>query len=342
MDRNNGRPLSNTGAHQPRGKFLTPALLRAIEAAILAPSNHNTQPWRFIVGESAILLCADRTRALAVVDPFDRELIISCGAALFNLRAALSQQGFGYAITLLPASLDPDILARVEVLNRPVPDPKLAALAQVIEARVTTRESFVAEVIAPRIVDTLRAAAEAEGVDLYCVSDKTRKTKLADLVAQADAMQLADPRFRRELASWVHPRRSREGMGALADSAPVLLDLTIPITASIARTFNAGKGVAAERERLVDGSPLLVGLSTAQDDPAAWLACGQALERVLLTGAQCELTASYLNQPIEVMALREQARDAIDAENHLQLLLRMGRHSPVSHTVRRPIDDVLT
>jgi len=69
----------------------------ALQYAALAPSNHNAQPWRFLVNGDAVQILADRTRALPVVDPFDRELLISCGAALFNLRVALSQFGLAYS-----------------------------------------------------------------------------------------------------------------------------------------------------------------------------------------------------------------------------------------------------
>src|SRR5690606_20406923 len=50
--------------------------------AILAPSNRNTQPWRWRISEDMIELYADRGRALPHLDPDDRELIMSCGAAL--------------------------------------------------------------------------------------------------------------------------------------------------------------------------------------------------------------------------------------------------------------------
>ena len=56
----------------------------AVRYAILAPSNDNTQPWHFVINGDELLVCADRTRSLPNIDPFDRELIISCGAALFN------------------------------------------------------------------------------------------------------------------------------------------------------------------------------------------------------------------------------------------------------------------
>jgi len=57
-----------------------------IGRAVRAPSSHNTQPWYFRLSAPAIDLCADRTRALPVSDPDDREMLISCGAALLHLR----------------------------------------------------------------------------------------------------------------------------------------------------------------------------------------------------------------------------------------------------------------
>jgi hypothetical protein len=50
-----------------------------VSAAVRAPSSHNTQPSWFRCAGETIELYADRSRALPVNDPFDRELTISCG-----------------------------------------------------------------------------------------------------------------------------------------------------------------------------------------------------------------------------------------------------------------------
>ena len=62
---------------------------RLLQTAALAPSLHNTQPWRFRLTPDWIEVHVDRGRNLRVADPDGRELRIAGGAALFNLRLGL-------------------------------------------------------------------------------------------------------------------------------------------------------------------------------------------------------------------------------------------------------------
>ena len=92
-----------------------------LDAAVAAPSAHNSQPWRFRLLRETVDLIADRTRALAVNDPYDRELTISCGAALFNLRVAAAARGWVALLDEFPFEDDPDLLARITLCTG-VPD----------------------------------------------------------------------------------------------------------------------------------------------------------------------------------------------------------------------------
>src|ERR1700739_3636022 len=83
-----------------------------IATAARAPSVHNSQPWRFRVGPDAIeLLCDPRRRTWT--DAGSREMLISCGAALFGLRLAVRSLGFQPAVDLLPDRARSRLLARV-------------------------------------------------------------------------------------------------------------------------------------------------------------------------------------------------------------------------------------
>ncbi|AXF24027.1 nitroreductase [Burkholderia pyrrocinia] len=309
--------------------------------AVLAPSSHNSQPWRFLVNGTTIAVCADRVRALPVVDPFDRELIISCGAALLNLRVALNHARLAHTISTFPSEVDPNLLALVRVCNDGYSDAALGALFDAIPDRVTTRAPFESTTVPDEIQHELTAAGVAEGADVACVDSIAHRARVAELVAEADHQQFADPRFRRELASWIDPRRHVDGMPAFAAGVPTLLDFAAPVLTMAVRTFDLGNGLAALHHQLVGASPLIVCIATVRDDREAWLAAGQALERILLVATRAGYTASYLNQPIETAGLRANLCHMLGLRGEPQLLLRVGRGPHTPHSPRRPLDEVI-
>jgi hypothetical protein len=117
MNSGNLEAWSVASSDFPAAGTVTDKARFAVRYAILAPSSHNTQPWRFVSGDRELLICADRTRGLPNIDPFDRELIISCGAALFNLQVALAHFNVPVEITTFPYSAEPDVVARIALFR---------------------------------------------------------------------------------------------------------------------------------------------------------------------------------------------------------------------------------
>ncbi|MXN75974.1 nitroreductase [Burkholderia sp. 4701] len=324
------------------GVHLDDRLRSLLRYAVMAPSSHNSQPWRFVVDGNTIAVCADRARALPVIDPFDRELIISCGAALLNLRVALNHAGFAHTIRTFPSDVDPDVLALVRICDDGYSDADLGALFDAIPNRVTTRAPFASTPVPNALQRDLIAAGAAEGATVAGADSIARRARIAELIAEADRAQFEDARFRRELASWIDPRRRVDGMPAFAAGVPALLDFTSPVVTTAVRTFDFGNGLAALHHQLVGASPLLACIATGRDDRDAWLAAGQALERMLLVAARAGYTASFLNQPIEVGELRKRLAHLFDLDGVPQLLLRIGRGPHAPHSPRRPLDDVVS
>lgn len=148
-----------------------------VGSAVLAPSSHNTQPWRFRIGEKSIELWADRRRALPVNDPFDRELLISCGCALLNLRVAAAHAGLA-PITESGARHDCDRLARITL---PVGDSALAdaELFGFIPLRRTYRHRFAEKPVPEEVLRALGQAAEKEGAWLHVLSSDLQRQNAA-------------------------------------------------------------------------------------------------------------------------------------------------------------------
>jgi hypothetical protein len=64
-------------------------------------------------------------------------------------------------------------------------------------------------------------------------------------------------------------------------------------------------------------------LSTAADGPADWVVAGVALEHALLTATYYDVSASFVNQPVEHPETRRYVRE-LGATGHPQLIARFG------------------
>ncbi len=116
-----------------------------VRAAVAAPSVHNTQPWSLASRQGVISLCADPRRGLPRADPAGREMAISCGAALFNLRQAVRHLGFAAGVRLLPDLSHPGLLAEIRFGWHPPPVPDEEQLYRSIPRRHTHRGPFTAQ-----------------------------------------------------------------------------------------------------------------------------------------------------------------------------------------------------
>ena len=96
----------------------------ALRLAVRAPSVHNCQPWRWLVGPGTVHLYADGSRQVPATDPHGRDLLISCGAALNHLLVALASLGWDARVRRMPNPARPGHLATVE------PFPHTATSAQ--------------------------------------------------------------------------------------------------------------------------------------------------------------------------------------------------------------------
>ena len=341
------------GAEVPPAPGLDGATLlaEAVRWALLAPSGHNAQPWRFVLravapdGGAAVLeLRADRTRALPVVDPDDRALVIGCGAALALLAVAMRRAGVEPEIARLPDPDDPDLLARVRCGPPHAVGAEERARFAAIARRRTVRHAFAPRPVEPETAARLRDAARERGVWFLELASVAAREALVALVVEGDRRQAADPAFRAELARWIHPNRShaRDGMPGSAHGAGDLASLAAPF---VIRTFDWGNGQAARDRQLAEGSPMLAVLGTDADGAADWLRTGEALGDLLLAATDAGLRAAYLNQPVEVPALRERlralVREATGRDVRPQLVLRLGHGPDAPPTPRRPTDEVL-
>lgn len=364
MERSPIRPAGGSAATDDAIRF-------AVEAAVWAPSVHNTQPWWFgsagQEGTSAagwtmrprISLHADVDRRLDVADPDGREMLISCGAALFTLRVAVRDLGHEPEVTMLPDADRPSLLADVRLGRQVPPSQDNDRLFRQIRRRRTHRGAFRADPVAVPLLAALRREVQHEGAELHVIADDRARAALGALTEAAEHVQRSSPAYVAESARWA-PRPGSARQDGVHEAAyprrPRRTEPHYPM-----RDYARGQGWGADEPHGPDepGRELVTGvvalLTTRGDRRADWLRAGQALQRMLLRAAADEVSAAFHTQALEVPELREFIRGRFCGGAHPQLLLRLGRGpaaparpadggagAGAGTAVRRTVSDVVT
>ena len=328
-----------------------------IGAAVLAPSHWNAQPWRFEVDDNTIRIVADPSRALPACDPDRRSMMIGLGAALENLLIAARAWGLQPNVDYFPsgaaaaasngAANGSTVVARVTwTVGGPRRD---RSLLPMISERRTNRREYDGRGIYPQNRAQLLAQVSGE-TTLHWLDDRESLRDLADLAHDAVRIESQDRRIAGEQARWMRDdagdaRRRGDGITVAALEYPGLAHW-MP-----GRAFNPdswfhryGIGSAARQARDgVRSSGAAVLITSMRRGPAAWLAGGQAFERLALKTTQLGISMQPIQAPIEVERTRPDLlrRFAAVGEEPL-LLVRLGHANPPDPSVRRAVSVVAT
>ncbi|MBO0865087.1 MAG: nitroreductase family protein [Mycobacterium sp.] len=320
-------------AHFPDEKTIRAGLMLAIRA----PSVHNTQPWRWCIGENSLHLYADPDLQLHSTDPDSRDLMISCGIALHHCVVAFAALGWQAKVHRFPNAADHNHLAAIELQRYPATEVDVA-LAAAIPRRRTDRRHYSSRPVSVKDIALMGARAARAGVMLRKVEALTH---LSLLVAQAAEQHAASYDYLDELTTWSGRYASQAGVPA--HNTPKL-----DSAAAIPRRAFAGAALdESSGARPAFDNAVVLALGTRADDDLARLRAGEATSLVLLTCTVSGLASCPITEPLEISEIREQVRsDVFGDSGYPQMLLRIGwapvNAQPLPATPRRPLPDMVT
>ena len=320
--------------------------------AILAPSSHNSQPWKFDVQDGAIHVFADDDRWLRVADPEKRELFISLGCAIENLLIAAEHFGYQHQVVYLPED-DEDLAAVINLTHKPGAeksrDPDLFAQ---ISQRRTNHHLYEDKPIPDEDMAQIFDCIFEDGFWLFSTnkgpyplySEAELRQRIDDLITRADAIQLTDDAYKRELAEWI-------GRGAFG--SPWLMAKI----GQLAVTYlNISKGQTKKDSEMLLSAPALVALVSRFDDRKSQVVAGQIFERIALTAAKLGIAIHPMNQILQVPEIKSELRDLLDVREVKAEVTGLSPDDPIfplhtfrmgyaaeeeAHTPRRPLEEVL-
>lgn len=319
---------------------MKPAEMRIVaEFASLAPSVHNSQPWRFVAAPDSLEVYAEPSRQLRYLDPSGRQLHISCGAVVEFARLAVRAVGYDCDVELLPEPGDPTLVARIRTGSRSEPTEDERRLVAAAARRYTDRGPYSDHKLSADELERLRAAAASTGCWLRALRDHEERIVAITLLSDAERAEASDPEYRAELAAWRRRGHSPDGIPQPAyeswtDDSRVS-DVPLRDFAGYDWHPLPSEGLPPEVER-----DTLILIGTGVDSELSWLEAGRGIALVLLTLTDANLVSQPLGPVLDVPTTRARLRHELGLLGQPQLMLRVGHGTGRPHTGRRSVEDI--
>lgn len=306
----------------------------------LAPSVHNTQPWRFKLAGPAIEVFVDPASILQEGDPTRRELWLSMGACLENLCLAAGSLGY-------KTGLKTD--AHGDFDQRPVAVLKLSKSAggdkewlKAIEERVSDRFSYRSKPVSQNLLNKISGSWQSKSVKVMATGDPELLTTLGELTEKGLSVALGFPGFRKELSELVHFNWQRPKVGMPGYTLTRGTLGSVLEKASLATGLGSRKK-AVEDGRLIAAGPAVIMTFTSGDTPLYWLEAGRAFQHALLQAALLGLHTATVAAVVEAGDFHEDIEALAGTAWRLQTVSRAGyptkQHVP--HSPRLPLEEVI-
>lgn len=270
-----------------------------VGAAVLAPSPHNAQAWRFGISSHQIDVLADTSRDTGALDPFHRELHVGLGAAIENLTLAARANGLMPTVT---TSADGSRVASIHL--RPAVA-RVPPLFEQIPRRHTNRYPFVADRDVPSAALAAMSSLTLPDVRLVWITKAEGRAHFGELLVAAteaivrdDEQRASDGRWFRQ--DWEEIQRERDGVTIDAAGLPAMTAALAKLLPAQSPGDLAESWLQATRERHTRTASAY-GLVAVRDSSSVdqRLRGGRSLQRVHLWATGAGLALHHMNQVTE-------------------------------------------
>jgi hypothetical protein len=305
--------------------------------AILAPSTHNTQPWRIELGEDSCKLFADYELQLPVADITKRNMYISLGGFAYNLETTaraydvlqsveFTDQKSKHVATFKFKNLDNK--------NQIIKQSKKQL--ECIQARYNYRGEFLETEISKELVSINKVVTDAYS---QFTSDKQIITKIGELTGKAIQDVYKKKTFRNEMANWIHWNYTKKtnGMPGRVLRMNLAQSLVLP---HVIRHVDIGSKLAALNLKSFTTAPGLIVFSSKNNTKRSWLDVGIHAQQTSIMLFDKGIVTSTFSAAIEDRSSAEIIRKltGLPTDQSPQYLFCVGRPKlSAMRTPRTPI-----
>ncbi len=312
-----------------------------LQAGILAPSLHNTQPWLFRIHDNVVNVMPDWNRQLKRADPEGHHILTSIGCCITNIETAAAYFGFSVSVRMLD---DEEKTTGVQLTFSPSkhPDKFLRTLCPFIPKRYSDKLTYLPTPVAPEILSSIQHM-QVDTLQAYTTDDAASIQEIAALQNEAVILDVRGHGFASELATWLKPNNTHD-----PDGMPGFVAGLPPPIAVAGKYFLPHLKVSGvilgkkDRESILT-SPAVGVIVGAGTDDIDYINVGRLYERIALFLRSQDISSAPMHSIVFYeKAQRFFARLFCYTDKNPRFFFRMGiSQKKPYHTPRRLLDDVL-
>ena len=313
----------------------------ALSYALLAPNAHNRQPWLIgLEGDDKVILWRDKDRELPETDPFQRQLVISLGCFLEQMRIAAAKRNTAVNLDIYPNGEDgPVAIATFEGTTQP--DSLFAAIID----RRSCKEPYENRAIESTLVQRLANYAQIH-------TDSEMVSKIKDITLQAWHIEAHHPPTYQESVDLMRIGKSEinanpDGIGLGGPFLETLMLAGILTREGQQKMEGSGfeHGVDFYNERLINTHSYAV-ITTTGNTRHDQIDAGRRWIRLNLATTLLGLAVHPVSQALqEFPEMAEPYKNIHDilvkGDETVQMLGRLGYGSKTQPTPRWPLENRL-
>jgi hypothetical protein len=179
--------------HSKENNEITAAQLdKIIDAAIIAPSAGNNQPWKWVFSNGLLFLFHDKYRSWSWGDYFEMGAHMSLGAALENVEIQATALDLKINVKLFPLKNKPSFIASIQFsASNTKANTHQIQFAKDLYRRYTNRKLAETQKLDPQFFQGLKLSiADYPNVKFHYTENEVDLIELADIIAECDKIRL--------------------------------------------------------------------------------------------------------------------------------------------------------
>src|SRR5579859_1278201 len=350
-------------------------IVELIEAAILAPSGGNCQPWQWVYRDGTVFLFHDQGRSASLLDYEHTGSFVALGAACENLVLQARSMGLEARIRSFPLEPDTRLVAAIDFLPGQAWSHWHEELVPAIPLRHTSRKTGVRKPLPHAMLSQLSAAAQSiQGATFFSLEAERELAEMAQLAGAAERLRLLYRQSHKEMMHEIRwskseAEQSRDGLDletlelSPTDRAALLVCRDWSAL-DLVRQWKGGRALEKMARRSIEAASSVALITMPGHCPLDYFRGGRSMQRAWLTATRLNIAFQPVTSLVYLFArlvrgngigLSDEVVDELKKlrGRYCQLFAvndRMGEvllfrlslaEAPSTRSLRRPVDQVL-